>query len=489
MTADDRDLSGWLPPFLVTQRWFGGKGRAIASCEIDDVAALDQDPDVRLVVCRVLYAGGSPERYALLLARRDDPSGLPVVGRLDPAADGWIVEAAGDARAAAALLAGFAATGGAETRAGGRLDFGSTPDAAAAFAGPISGVTPLGAEQSNTSFRIGREFLFKLFRRIEPGENPEVEVSRFLLERTAFRMMPSLEGSITYRSPTGESSTVGVLQGWLENQGDGWKYVVDALADAMTSGVPAVELQRDVGDLGRTTARLHAALASDPASEAFRPEPVAAGDRAAWLDEVRGQAERSLAMLRVNLPAWSGEALKLGEAVLARAARVVAVTAAVGSTAVPAFSRIRIHGDFHLGQTLKTAGGFIVIDFEGEPAKPLARRRQKTSALKDVAGMLRSFAYADETAGRRAFDQIGRRPAPVDLRTPFLAGYLHESSRLGAVLIPKEPHDVASWLTVFELEKAFYELEYEINNRPAWVPIPLRGLLDLLAGTGGTTGV
>jgi trehalose synthase-fused probable maltokinase len=484
----DRDLPRWLPPFLVRQRWFGGKGRAIASCEIDDVARFDDDPDVQLVVCRVTYDGGSPERYALLLARRDDPAGLPVVGRLDPAGEGWIVEAAGDARAAGALLAGFGGTSGLRTHRGGRLEFGdATPAAAAALAGPISNVTPLGAEQSNTSLRIGRAFLFKLFRRIEPGENPEVEVGRFLLARTAFRAMPRLEGSITYRSPTGESSTVGVLQGWIENQGDGWTYVVEALEEAMVSGAPAVALQRDVGELGRTTARLHAALASDPASEAFRPEPVAPGDRAAWLDDVRVQAERSIAMLRANLPAWTGDALRLGEGVVARAARVAAVTSAVDMAAAPTFSRIRIHGDFHLGQTLKTAGGFVVIDFEGEPARPLARRRQKTSALKDVAGLLRSFAYAGETAGRRASDRIGRRPASVDLRTPFLAGFLDESSRLGAVSIPKEPQAIAAWLAVFELEKAFYELEYEINNRPAWAPIPLRGLLDLLAGAGGAT--
>jgi maltose alpha-D-glucosyltransferase/alpha-amylase len=346
-------------------------------------------------------------------------------------------------------------------------------------------VTPLGAEQSNTSLRIGRSFLFKLFRRIEPGENPEVEVGRFLLARTAFRAMPPLEGSITYRSPSGESSTVAVLQGWIENQGDGWKYVVEALAQARASGASAVELQRDVRELGRTTARLHAALASDPTAEAFRPEPVTLADRAAWLDDARLQAERGIEMIRGNLSAWTGEARRLGEAVIEHASDVAMATSAADPTLEPTFNRIRIHGDFHLGQTLKTAAGFVVIDFEGEPARPLARRRQKTCALKDVAGMLRSFAYAGEAAGRRAFDRIDRRPASVGLRAPFLDGYLDESNRLGAVTIPKAPRSIAAWLAAFELEKAFYELEYEINNRPAWAPIPLRGLLDLLAGSGG----
>ena len=476
--ADDPRLPGWVPPFLTRQRWFGGKGRAIAGVEIEDAASLEPARDVELILCRVVYADAPPDRYALLLARRDDPAGLPVLGRLEPRGAGAVVEAASDARAAGALLAGFAGNTRTATRRGGQLEFGDVRAATARLlGGPVPDITACGTEQSNTSLRVDREFVFKFFRRIETGENPEVEVGRFLSARTTFRAMAPLEGSITYRSPERESATVGVLQGWIDSRGDGWAFVLDALTQAAASGAA---LQHDLRRLGQTTAEFHAALASDRTSEAFRPEPVTPEEILAGREDVRARVARIVDMVRSNLSAWLGETRRLGEAVIAHAPRVASIAAAVDPASAGTFVKIRIHGDFHLGQTLKTPAGFALIDFEGEPATPLVRRRQKGSALKDVAGMLRSFDYAVETVGRRA-PRAGGHAAPADLRTPFLDAYFDTSARLGSAWIPRGPEGVAPWLTLFELEKACYELEYELNNRPDWVAIPLRGLVGLLA--------
>jgi len=474
-------LPAVLPAFLIQQRWFGGKAMRIARCEIEDSADLPgPHGDVAVVIASVSYSDALPERYALLVSHRSDTHGLPALGRLGSAEGDWILEAATDPEAARALLHGFIEDRPIPTYRGGVLryaDVGAVARQALATGAPL--VKAVGSEQSNTSLRVGPTLVFKLFRRLEPGENPELGLGRFLTSRTSFRAMSGLEGSLTYHPPSGESATLGVLQTWIDNLGDGWSYVLSALGESRRTARRRSTLGSDMTQLGMITGDFHAALESDRSLEAFRPEPVKSSDVDAWSAQLRDRVARVCALIGPRLDAWPDESRRLGKSLLEKS-RIAHAIASAGGGGSASFSKIRIHGDYHLGQTLKTASGFTIIDFEGEPATPITARQQKHCALKDVAGMLRSFDYAIETASDQTPDTPDHPWAPPDLRQSFLAGYFQSAGEHGMVSLPASPSAIGQWLTFFELEKAFYELEYEINNRPTWVQIPLRGILRAL---------
>ena len=491
----DVDLDAWLetalprllPEFLPPRRWFGGKARSIQAIDFEDAVWLGDSPRrCALVVAGVRYADGARERYALLLAFVDDPADLPVVGRLEQSGRTvWAVEAATDADAARALLSGFVATPERPTLRGGMLRYGDTSELGArALAGPPErgAFRPVGVEQSNTSLRVDRTLVFKLFRRLDEGENPELEVCRFLTTRTAFRAMPTLQGSLTYVSARGEASTVGVLQDWIESRGDGWSYVL-ALLRQPSAGGNGHALPRNLFALGATTADFHTALAADATAPAFAPEPATPADVDVWRASLLDRIAHTFALVQRSIDGWPEEARRLGGSLLDLRDRVTTLVRIpeLGATS-PGFQKIRVHGDYHLGQTLKTADGFILIDFEGEPARPLAERRLKHCALKDVAGMIRSFDYAVETVRRERQDARGEMPSAQRLRESFLDGYLSTATTRRAVFLPKDRLALDAWIDLFELEKALYEVEYEINNRPAWVHIPLGGILRILRG-------
>jgi maltose alpha-D-glucosyltransferase/alpha-amylase len=476
----ERTAEAALPEFLCRQRWFGGKGRAIAGVAIEDAVDLPPDDRVRLLMARVSYRDGASDLYALVTGVVADPGAAPVIARIEETGD-WLVEASADAGAAGRLLAAFAEPGRRlPSRRGGRLIHADTREAAPrVFRAGVPQLTALGAEQSNTSMRVGRSFIFKLIRRLEPGENPEVEMGRFLTTRTAFRALAPLEGSITYGSASGDATTVGVLQAWVDSQGDGWTYVLDALGRAEPSAA-ATRLMEDVTRLGAVTAELHLALASAPDLDAFRPEPVDAADLDLWARALRALLPKAARLISSKRSGWTGETGRLGEAVL-EAVRTAGTRGDLHGPRSGGFDKIRIHGDYHLGQTLKTADGFAVIDFEGEPARPIAERRRKACALKDVAGMLRSFEYAIEMAAGGDPDRAARLRLTSPLRDAFLDSYFASVGAPGIRLVPAR-EQALGWLRMFELEKALYELEYEINNRPSWVAIPLAGVLRALAG-------
>jgi len=235
--------------------------------------------------------------------------------------------------------------------------------------------------------------------------------------------------------------------------------------------------------LGSTTAEMHAAMASGAGRPGFAPEPAGPADVAAWRSAFQDRAAEALRLLAYTLDRVVPHARAACERLLQRRddlARAADLPAPEGAAA---FVKIRVHGDFHLGQTLKTPRGFVLIDFEGEPSRPLVERRRLHCALKDVAGMLRSFDYALETA---AGDGPGAATSPTapDLRGGFLGGYVERARTLGGGVLPADPAARARWLTFFELDKALYELEYELQNRPAWVHIPARGLLRMLGERG-----
>jgi trehalose synthase-fused probable maltokinase len=453
------------PEWLTSQRWFGGKARSIDRLVVADVVGIGPDPrGCALIILDVHYRealrGEPVERYALLA---------------DAGVDGgaW-VERGTDAAAIRTVLQTIGAGTRASGAGGGAIHAADVTDAArrdlAAGAVESVAVKPLGFEQSNTSLRIGTAYVLKLIRRLQQGEHPQLEIGRFLA-RAGFRFAPPLHGSLSYRGQDGGSFAVVALEGWVDNDGDGWRYVLDALEHGASPSLGA-----EIFRLGAITAAFHVALAANGADAAFAPEPVSAHDLRQWRDGVAAHAARLLHIVEHDQPRWPAEAAALGRALLDRRERVAACLDALAPAHdLASMRKIRVHGDFHLGQTLKTADGFVLIDFEGEPARPLDERRQKHCALKDVAGLLRSLDYAEATASRRSPAAAG---AAAILSQAFLDGYYSEP-HLDSFL-PRDRERSAPILTLFELEKALYEVEYELNNRPDWLHIPLAAVVRAL---------
>jgi trehalose synthase-fused probable maltokinase len=372
----------------------------------------------------------------------------------------------------------------------------------------------LSAEQSNSSIRFGSAFILKLFRKTEAGPNPDLEVGRFLTERASFAHTPPVCGFIEYRPRRGESTALAILQGYVDNEGDAWAYTLDAVAEFFerraasgpppeirgslleAADAPSADARRLVGPyldaaalLGRRTAQLHRALASDDEDPAFAPEPFTRLDQRASYQSRRTLTTDAFDLLRRRLGALPADAGPLGRAVLERKDAVLGRFRRILDRKLTA-ARTRVHGDYHLGQVLWTGRDFAIIDFEGEPARPAAIRRAKRSPLKDVAGMLRSYHYA-------AFQGLATHAATGAVREDrmkdaegwagawhawvsgaFLAGYLRVAR--GAPFLPDDPGELEDLLVVHVLEKAVYELSYELNNRPGWVRLPLTGISGLI---------
>ncbi len=493
LPAGDRSrVTDWLlrrpSPFgrdwLVAQRWFGGKSRAIDTIGVTDVVWLGGDSArSAVVILEVTYADGARrgeplERYAAIVGVAGTaPS---PIAELPDLPGHVLIEASSEAGAIHEILAGLADMRESSGVRGGRVvRRGLDADLAPRFTAqsPRPHVRPVGHEQSNTSVRIDADLVFKLIRRLQAGPHPQLEIGGFLA-RAGFPAAPPLRGSVSFETADGDDYAIGTLEGWVENQGDGWRYVLTALAELPPADADLSALNRSMNDLGVTTAAFHVVLASDPDDPAFSPEPVSAAERRQWRNDVAAQAMRLIDIVAGTYTAWQGKAATLARSLLDNRDRLAPVLDALDATATGgAICRIRVHGDFHLGQTLKTTDGFTLIDFEGEPAKSIAERRRKYCALKDVAGLLRSLDYADATA--RATRPALPVSAAAGLRRAFLDGYFSDP-RLAAIL-PASRADCAPLLALFECEKALYEVEYELNNRPDWVPIPLAALLRFMA--------
>jgi trehalose synthase-fused probable maltokinase len=473
-------LTARLPDFLQRQRWFGGKTRPIASVAVRDHARLPGSGRDMVVLADVTDEEETIEGYALMVSVRDRPAEASTIGpvHLD-GRDVWLTESAADPQAVTSLLSGFDGPGSWPTASGGSLSFADADVSAARALAAATSVRAIGAEQSNTSVRVGNSLVFKLLRRLQEGENPELEIGRFLTTRTTFRAMSPLRGSLSYRSSAGAPFTLGVLQDWIESTGDGWTSVLSALRDGASDPRALERLGDDLARLGSITAAFHAAMASDPTAPDFAPQPVTALHVGTWAARLAAAAGRALQGARAGgLGASDGEAL---ERALGRLPSSPADLAPpIDGTPGRRYSAIRIHGDYHLGQTLKTASGFALIDFEGEPTRPLAERRARQSALRDVAGMLRSFEYALETAGGGDAALVDRLRSALRPRERFLSGYETSEAAVAAGCVPADPHARRQWIRFFELDKALYELDYEMNNRPAWAAIPLRGILQAI---------
>jgi len=474
-------LEAHLPGFLVRQRWFAGKGHVIESATLEDSVALERVAPCVLAFVRVGYAGGASERYALLLAAEDgaDPA-LRIAGASawDGAED--LIEASTLPAYGRALLAGFFEDGARiESGAGGALVYGDTRGAIpfGRVAPEALAVKPLGAEQSNTSLRAGEGHVFKLFRRIEPGENPEVEIGRFFAEHTRFDALAVLDGSLSLVRD-GAPRTVGVLQRFVRHRADGWRWMLQRLAAWRAGEAGAAELTDEARRLGTLTADMHLALASGRGVQGFDPRPAAAADLDSWRGSFEARRARLAEDLRRHLATVPPPAVADAIAVLEGNDVLAGLAPDPDEAAAAGVELIRLHGDYHLGQTLRTDDGYVVMDFEGEPSRPLAERRAPGCALRDVAGMLRSFDYAEATVAAGA--GAGAAPGTTPLRETFLAAWLERVAGGSAALVPAHADVARRWAAFFEMDKALYEIEYELHHRPDWIWIPLRGARQLI---------
>ncbi|HKY33039.1 MAG TPA: maltose alpha-D-glucosyltransferase [Candidatus Polarisedimenticolia bacterium] len=520
-------LEALLPGYLRSRRWFGGKARRLQSVRVADAVMLGNgSPRSCLLVIEVEYTEGEPERYLSTLAWSQgapaDARAAEAIARLSCGrGEGILHSALVERDACTALLEAIPRRRRLKGRAG---EVAARPTRAfRRLAGPQpASLEPalLRAEQSNSTVQFSDRLILKLFRRMQDGINPELEVGLFLTERAAFPHAAPVAGWLEYRTPGGAASTLAIVQGFVPNEGDAWSYTLDVLgryferAAARGNGRPGpggqpgaaglVELARrrppetardrigiyleSARLLGRRTAELHLALASHPSDPAFAPEPFSLLYQRSLYQAMRDQAGQALDLLARREGSLHAGARAAAHDVLGKRDELFGRFAALRSRRFDAL-RLRVHGDYHLGQVLFTGKDFVIIDFEGEPARPASARRIKRSPLRDVAGMLRSFHYAAWTslaAHRRGGmflpEDSSLEPAAwfwVDwVSAAFLRSYLATASRGG--FLPSHPADLAVLLEAFLMEKAVYEIAYELNNRPAWAGIPLRGLQHAL---------
>jgi trehalose synthase-fused probable maltokinase len=479
-----------LVAFLGRQRWFGGKGAATEAISVCDVIPLFDDGSA--AVARVTVdIGGRTATYQLVLAvRPGDPEapGAPraVLARVEAGSEhGILFDALEDApfrrRLGQALRTG-ASFGGSAAR------WVLSPFGEGGEAITVSEDNRLLAgEQSNSSVVFGEGAILKLYRRVEPGEHPDVEIGE-LLTATAFAHVPALLATIRFQDVDGSTTVAGMVQRLVVGASDCWEVARVQVREqcAAADGAP-IPFAGDAARLGRLTRALHEELANACGRPAFTPLPVTEQDLDGWAAAVAHQSATALGLLaagrrdgRLDPPLrGAADGLLARRAVPAARARQLA-----RSLRGEAGQRIRHHGDYHLGQILRTPGGeFLVVDFEGEPTRPLAERRERHSALRDVAGMLRSFAYAAAIGCEGLGPSGAQRAARWEraAREAFLDGYLGDTARGPSSFLPASRSAVERAVALFELEKAFYELAYELNHRPDWVHLPLRSLGRLLA--------
>ncbi|MFN2564283.1 MAG: hypothetical protein ABR499_04640 [Gemmatimonadaceae bacterium] len=479
-----------LTRFLGGRRWFGAKGGAPRSARIASVVPIAWD-DGSFAIARVEVEteAGVRQRYQLPLAVRERGAPTAVLAQIESAhGDGLLFDAVEDAAFRRHLADAFARGARFEVRGSSWV---VEPIGKRALVVPLEAPIELGtAEQSNTSIRFADEGIVKLFRKLEPGQNPDVEISSFLTTRANFPYTPALFGVARFedrdaRSGKTETTLSAMLQEYLPGSVDAWSYVTkrgeegggrgENARRSPTSDLPPPSFASDARRLGEITRALHEALASaGPEDPDFVPQPATSSDVGEWAGATEEQVGDALALLERQLEAgrlpkeYVAEARALAKRREEALHRVRELAQAVRGDAG---LKIRHHGDYHLGQVLRTAvGDFMIIDFEGEPARSLAERRRKHSALRDVAGMLRSFAYAGATIAGGGSDVWER-----EAREAFLTGYL-ESGDQPASFLPNNPDNVQRLIALFETEKVFYELAYELNNRPDWVWIPMRAL-------------
>ena len=496
-----------LPGYITACRWFGGKARGPQTFEIAALLRLPQTAEAaRLALVRVGYADGTsglyqvPLAFAIGASARESLAAIPgaVIAEFP---ESILYDALHDPAFRLAYLALIA--GSATIRQGEHELIGvcgkSLDDLFGQPSAPASRV--LSVEQSNSSVVYGDRLFLKLFRQLEEGVNPDAEILRFLTERRGFAHVPAFGGTLEFREAGHAPRLLALGTSVVGNQGDAWAFTLGALNDYFervrrrmrakdaAEAIGDAELREAIGEpflaraaqLGRRTGELHVALAEGAGDPDFAPEPLTLADQEELADGIETSLERVLGLLREKMPDLRVKTRSHVQRLLDGETGLREVTESLRTRAITA-AKIRHHGDYHLGQVLNTGGDFVIIDFEGEPARPLAERRQKRSPLRDVAGMLRSFHYAAHHAlrsrsGDEAMDSWAEGWSRLVSGT-FLEAWTEITRE--APFTPGDRDDAQRLLAGFLLEKAIYEIGYELNHRPEWVEIPVRGLLSLV---------
>jgi maltokinase len=446
----DELLRAWLP----RQRWYGGKGTAVTGVRVEHEERLPAGGDVRHTLLAVTDASGGTERYQLLLGRSDDELGPRLqAGRVGVVDGRHVYDAVHDPEAVGGLLALIA-----DNRSVGQIRFVS----AGAQLDPSLHPRVLGAEQSNTSVVFGEEYILKLFRRVQPGINPDLEVTRALADAGS----PHVAAPLGWIETTveGEPTTLAMLQCFQRSATEGWAMATASVRDLFAEGdLHADEVGGDFAAesqrLGVATAEVHAVMAQ------VLPSQIVGVDDARSTAAQLVQRMEAAARVVAELTRF-GDALR-------------AVYAEVAEHTVPVAVQ-RVHGDYHLGQVLRTQDGWTLLDFEGEPARPLRERTALMSPLRDVAGMLRSYDYAarhllaERSSVGAGEPHLAYRAAEWAERNreAFCDGYADAAG--------KDPRDQTLLLRAFELDKAVYEVVYEARHRPSWLSVPLSSIERLL---------
>jgi maltose alpha-D-glucosyltransferase / alpha-amylase len=507
-----------LPGFLGARRWFAAKREEIERVEVAVQAALDDSSLLTLLRVHVATDGPEPQLYFLPLSAAWEDGGDADISALVPHAPaklrrrsrmGVLYDALADEDFCREVVAAMGENREVSLR-GGSVRFSRTgvyDDLTRDERGGATGVRRVGVEQSNSSVIIDERLILKAYRRLQRGTNPDLEIGRYLTEEVHFENTPPVAGAIEYEEPGAEPVTLALLQGFVANQGDGYSYTVDYLGrylehHLLTSWSPeeqeGADAQRGEPEgmetffvglmhtLGLRTGELHAALAAPTDDEAFSPDPAAREEVAGWVESVVAEVGSTFELLeqrRGGLPEEVRPGLDRLLASRETVAGRIGTIADVGFAAV----KTRYHGEYHLGQVLVVNNDFEIIDFEGEPGRPLSERRAKHSPLRDVAGMLRSFDYAAQAAlsnlGAERADRLRSLEPRVErwkrrAREAFLDAY-GEGAR-GCASHPQNPYHFAKLVELFTFEKALFEIRYELDNRPTLVGIPIRAILALI---------
>jgi maltose alpha-D-glucosyltransferase/alpha-amylase len=523
----DRLETALLPPYYKSVRWFGGKARNIIRIRVQDTVPVAGMSNTAFAITEVYYPSGENERYQLPLsfvpadkaAFADESFQRHAIARIElDGVEGYLVDASIDAVFRARVLElilhpeSWAGAAGKITADSGKmLETCSALKAGAEL--PTSHL--MGLEQSNTSIRYGEQLCLKLYRKIDNGTAPEIEISRVLTDQTAYRNIPVYLGSFDYGKSHRERCSLGILQNFVPNESDGWqlsldhvqRYFENVLSHRAQGNLPPAlpsrlemahqmpEIMHElvgefylhmVGKLAERTAGMHIALASVDTDPAFAPEPFTTLYQRSIFQAMTDQVKRSMIFLRESMKVVPKEIRPLAEELLDREQEILEQFEPIRQEKIDTV-KIRIHGDYHLGQVLYTGNDFVILDFEGEPARSLSERKIKRSVYRDLAGMLRSFDYA---ASNVLMQNQSIRPEDRKALEPwaelwsyyvgqhFIDVYTQHTE--GAGLIPAEPRQRELLQRSYLMNKAIYEFNYELNNRPDWLPIPMNGILRLI---------
>jgi maltose alpha-D-glucosyltransferase/alpha-amylase len=509
----DRDLSS----YIRNCRWFRSKARPVLSVTLLDLVDFAGEGLGHLLIIGFNYVEGPRDLYALPVrvvsgeeARTIEVEyPATVIARIGQAGD-LMVDATSSQGFQRALLDLVAESRTLSGRLGRLVPTKSAVLAEALKSGPPQTSRILKVEQSNSSIIYDDKIYLKLFRKLEEGINPDLELTKQLSDKCGFQHVPTYYGDIQYVAPGQDPASLVMLQALTPSEQDGWSHTLGAvgryfdrvLAEPQLPEPPMVGLWQDIPApllsiiegvhletvrlLGERTAEMHAALAQDTESPDFAPEPFTLQHQRSVFQSIRSETKQTLALLARCVSVLEEYPKGLAEKVLRRAEELGTCHDYLLRDPIDT-KKIRIHGDYHLGQLLFTGKDFVILDFEGEPARPIGERRLKRSALIDVAGMLRSFNYAAHHGllGSRTIRPLDQMilEGYADLWSTrasqvFMSAYLEKAGN--AVFVPKDQDDLRLLLRSFLTVKALYELRYELNNRPKWVAIPLRGILRLL---------